>query len=194
MKKWTLDFRIWHWLHAFVVLGLLLTVFLRKTFLSWRVNSEILSSKLLTMDINVSTEQAKLLAKAVRAPMWEWHIFFGYGLAALILIRLLLFFTKSGKQNFVDIKYLDLHKKMVKIGYIGIYAVLAFMSISGLMINFYQDLGLDKTTAHDIKEIHEFVFNAVWIFVLLHLGGLIVAENRGEKGIVSEMLHGGKKE
>lgn len=194
MQKWSISFRMWHWIHAFVVIGLLATVFLRKTFLSWRTNSEILSSKLLSMDINVSSEQAKVLAKAVRAPMWEWHIFLGYALAVLIIIRLLLFFTKSGKQNFIDIKSLDLHKKMVSLGYIGIYAILTFMSISGLVINFYQDLGLDKTTAHDIKEVHEFVFNAIWIFVLLHLGGLIVAENRAENGIVSEMLNGGKLE
>ena len=35
MQKWRLDFRIWHWLHALVVLGLIGTVFLRKTFLDW---------------------------------------------------------------------------------------------------------------------------------------------------------------
>ena len=46
MKKWRLDFRVWHWIHATVILGLLGTVFLRKTFLSWRTNSEILSQKL----------------------------------------------------------------------------------------------------------------------------------------------------
>ena len=44
--KYTLAFRIWHWLNAIVVLGLLGTVFLRKTFLSWRTNSEILMTKL----------------------------------------------------------------------------------------------------------------------------------------------------
>ncbi|PHR54270.1 MAG: cytochrome B [Arcobacter sp.] len=192
MKKWSISFRIWHWVHAFVVIGLLLTVFLRKTFLSWRTNSEILSSKLLSMDINVTSEQAKILAKSVRAPMWDWHIYLGYVLAALLIIRIALFFTHSGKYNYLDISSLGLHKKMVKIGYIGIYAILAFMSISGLIITFYVELGLDKQSAHSIKEIHEFIFNGVWIFVLLHIGGLFIAENRDEKGIVSEMLHGGK--
>jgi len=194
MKKWTLDFRIWHWLHAFVVLGLLGTVFLRKTFLSWRTNSEILSSKLIGMDINVTSEQAKLLAKAVRAPMWEWHILLGYALAILLIVRLLLLFTKSGKQNFIDIASLNLHKKMVKLGYIGIYTILAFMSISGLILVFYKDLGLLKETAHSIKEVHEFVFNFVWAFVLLHIAGLVIAEQREDEGIVSEMINGGKLE
>ena len=130
MKKWSLSFRIWHWLHALVVIGLLGTVFLRKTFLSWRSNSEILATKLSTMDIEVSSEQTKALAKAVRAPMWEWHIFLGYALATLLLVRIILFFTRSGRQNFTDIGRDSLHKKMVKIGYIGIYVSLAFMAFS----------------------------------------------------------------
>jgi len=192
MKKWNASFRIWHWLHAFVVLGLLGTVFLRKTFLSWRANSEILTTKLTTMDINVTAEQAKLLAKAVRAPMWEWHILFGYALAALLIIRIILFFTQSGKQNYLDMSSETLHKKMVKIGYIGIYAILSFMALSGLSITFYEELGLLKTTAHDIKEVHELVFNLVWIFVVMHIAGVIVADNRDEKGIVSDMINGGK--
>ncbi|MDF1880240.1 cytochrome b/b6 domain-containing protein [Sulfurimonas sp. MAG313] len=192
MKMWSISFRIWHWIHAFVVLSLLATVFLRKTFLSWRANSEILASNLLTMDVDITGEQAEILAKAVRSPMWEWHIMFGYALSLLIFIRMLLFFTTSGKQNFINLKSLNLHKKMVSLGYIGIYSILVFMSISGLIMSFHEELFLVKETVHDIKEVHEFVFNAVWIFVSLHIAGLIVAENTDEKGIVSDMINGGK--
>ena len=194
MQKWRFDFRIWHWLHAAVVLGLLGTVFLRKTFLSWRTNSELLTQKLSEIDLTVTEAQAKVLAKAIRAPMWEWHIILGYALAALLLWRIVLFFTQSGKQNYQDLKSESLHKKMVKIGYIGIYAILAFMAMTGLVIHFYEELGLLKETAHDIKEIHELVFNAVLIFVPLHIIGVVVAEMRDEKGIISDMVHGGSKD
>ncbi len=191
MKKWSLSFRLWHWAHALVVLGLLATVLLRKTFLSWRTNSEILATKLSSMDIEVSSEQAALLAKAVRAPMWEWHIILGYALAALLLFRIGLFFTRSGRENFIDIKSSTLHKKMVKIGYIGIYVILGFMALSGLSIHFYEELGLLKERAHDIKEIHELVFNAVWIFVTLHIAGVVIADATDERGIISNMINGG---
>ena len=46
MKRFSLSLRIWHWLNAIVVLGLLGTFFLRKTFLSWRENSQIIMHKL----------------------------------------------------------------------------------------------------------------------------------------------------
>jgi len=174
-------------------LGLLGTVFLRKTFLSWRTNSELLTQKLSEIDLSVTEAQAKVLAKAIRAPMWEWHIILGYALAALLLWRIVLFFTQSGKQNYQNLKEESLHKKMVKLGYIGIYTILAFMAISGLVIHFYEELGLLKDTAHDIKEIHELVFNAILIFVPLHILGVIIAENQDEKGIISDMINGGSK-
>ena len=193
MKRWSLNFRVWHWVHATVVLGLLGTVFLRKTFLSWRTNSELLTQKLSEIDLSVTEAQAKVLAKAIRAPMWEWHIILGYVLAALVVWRIILFFTDSGKQNYQNLKAESLHKKMVKIGYIGIYAILVFMTVSGLVIHFYEELGLLKDTAHDIKEIHELVFNAILIFVPLHILGVIIAENRNEKGILSDMVNGGNR-
>ena len=193
MKKWSLNFRIWHWIHATVVLGLLGTVFLRKTFLSWRANSEILSTKLSGIDISVTTDQAKMLAKSIRAPMWEWHILLGYALAALLIWRILLFFTESGKQNYRDLGKETFHKKMVKLGYIGIYGILLFMAASGLVIHFYEALGLTKDGAHDIKEIHELVFNAILIFAPLHIIGVFIAENQDEKGILSDMVNGGSK-
>jgi len=192
MKKWRLDFRVWHWIHAMVILGLLGTVFLRKTFLSWRTNSELLIQKLSEINVDITVEQAKVLAKAIRAPMWEWHIILGYALIALLVWRVTLFFTKSGKQNYQNFKKESLHKKMVTLGYIGIYTILTFMAITGLTIHFYDVLGLSKEIAHDIKEIHELVFNAVLIFVPLHIIGVIVAENSNEKGIISDMVHGGK--
>ena len=186
--KYSLSFRIWHWLHAVVVLGLLGTVFLRKTFLSWRTNSEILMDKLSSIDIDITAAQAKVLAKAIRAGMWEWHIILGYALAFLIIFRIYLFFKDtSSKESFNS---LSLHKKAVQISYYIIYATLIFMAVSGFVIYFYQDLGLLKDTAHDIKDIHELTFNIIMYFVPIHIVGVIIAENKDEKGLISSMING----
>ena len=193
MHTWSLNFRIWHWIHAIVVLGLLGTVFLRKTFLNWRTNSELLTQKLSEINLEVTEAQAKVLAKAIRAPMWEWHIILGYALAVLVVWRILLFFTQSGKQNYQNLGSETFHKKMVKVGYIGIYIILFFMTVSGLVIHFYEALGLTKDGAHDIKEIHELIFNAILIFVPLHIIGVFVAENQDEKWILSDMVNGGEE-
>ena len=186
--KYTLGFRVWHWLSALVILGLLGTVFLRKTFLNWRDNAQIIMSKFSEMGVVITKEQAKIVAQTIRDGMWEWHIILGYALVFLILYRICLFFTnKSTKETFSS---LTLHKKGVKSLYYVFYATLVFMSVSGLVIEFYEFLGLAKETAHDIAEAHEAVFNFIMIFVPLHIAGVIIAENKDEKGLVSTMING----
>ena len=189
--KYSKRFRLWHWLNAFVVLGLLGTVFLRKTFLSWRTNSEILMSKLSEFGVEITAEQAKILAKAVRAGMWEWHIVLGYALSALVLYRIYLYFTNSTKKE--SFSSLDLHKKAVEILYYIFYATLFFMAVSGMVLTFHTDLGLGKEFTHSIKEIHELVFNFILFFTVAHIGGVVIAELTKEKGLISSMISGDKK-
>jgi len=185
MKNYSLQLRLWHWANAVVVLGLLGTFFLRKTFLSWRANSEILSAKLAGFGIAVTPEQAAALAKAVRAPMWEWHIILGYVFALLVAWRLVMI-VKEGFGYAPE----TAHMAWVYRGYKAIYAVMAFMAVSGLLIHFYTDLGLAKATAGSIKELHELVAWAIVAFTALHIVGVFVADNRDQKGITSKMVSG----
>jgi cytochrome b561 len=186
--KYSLQFRIWHWFNAFIILGLLGTVFLRKTFLSWRSNSELLIQQLSTFDINITQEQAKIVAKAIRAGMWEWHIILGYALAFFLLYRVVLFFVDSSQKS--SFSSLTPHKKIVKLSYYLFYSLTFFMSVSGLVIHFYELLSLSQDTAHEIKEAHEFIYNFFLFFVPIHILGVIVAESRDEKGLISSMVNG----
>lgn len=186
--KYSTSFRIWHWLNAIVILGILFTVFLRETFLSWKSNSELIMSKLAEIDIIITAEQAKVIAKAIRAGMWEWHIILGYALVALVLFRIFLYFTQSSKKQ--DFSSLDTHKKAVQISYYLVYGAIFFMGISGLSMYFHEYIGISEDNAHIIKEIHELVFYVILFFVPLHIIGVFVAENKDEAGIVSTMING----
>jgi len=186
--KYTLLFRIWHWLNALVVLGLLATVLLRKTFLSKHENANILIDKLFEMGIEITEKQGIVLAKAIRSVMWEWHIILGYALAFLVLYRIYLyFFDKSIK---VDFSSLDIHHKAVKISYYIVYAILFFLAISGFVIHFYHELGMSKDFAHDIKELHEFTYQFILYFTPLHVAGVFIADAKDENGLISSMIHG----
>jgi cytochrome b len=88
---------------------------------------------------------------------------------------------------------LDLHKKAVHILYYIFYATLFFMAVSGVFLEFYKELGVSKDFTHDIKEIHELVFNFIWFFVVAHIGGVVMAELTKEKGLISNMISGDKK-
>ena len=78
--KYSGFYRVWHWLNAAMILGLVGTVLLRKGFLSHRVNSEIIMGKLSALGIIISKSDATTIAKSIRDIMWEWHIILGYGL------------------------------------------------------------------------------------------------------------------
>ena len=188
MKQWSLCFRVWHWLTAIAIFGLLGTVLLRKTFLSWRANSDLIVTKLSSYGVTITHEQAVSIAKAIRAPMWDWHIILGYVLVALVVSRIILFFTQSGSQNYIDFDTKDLHQKAVSTVYLVFYGIIFIMSISGLILIFEDSLGLGESLEHTIKEIHEFLFNGVWIYALIHIAGVIIAENKDEKGITSTMI------
>jgi len=188
--KYTLQFRIWHWLNAIVVLGLVATVLLRWTLFSKSANAEILMSKLTGMGISITHEQGILLAKALRVTLWDWHIILGYAFTALVLIRVYLYFKDASKRE--PFAKLDTHHKAVRVSYYLLYGTFFIMAITGLVIYFYKDLGMAKEMAHNFKEIHELVYYYIAIFIPLHIFGVFFADATNEKGLVSDMINGGK--
>ncbi len=185
---YSLSIRIWHWLNAVAVTGLLGTFFLRKTFLSWRDNSALIVEKLSSLGVDVTAEQAKIVAKAIRAPMWEWHIIFGVMLALLLLFRIWIFWQEAGFGYDSDEQ--SQHARLIHGGYRIFYLILIFMAVSGLILNWSELLGLSKEMTHSIKEIHGYVAWAVAVFVPLHIIGIFIADNDDQRGIVSRMISG----
>jgi cytochrome b len=82
------------------------------------------------------------------------------------------------------------HMQWVYRLYKVMYTIFTIMAISGLILAFYTSLGIDKEIAHQIKEMHETLAWSVVAFVVLHLGGVIAAEQKNQKGIVSQMISG----
>ncbi|HRK02124.1 MAG TPA: cytochrome b/b6 domain-containing protein [Oligoflexia bacterium] len=202
-----LSLRLWHWFNAVVLLGLLGTVLLRKTFLSWRTNSALIEAQFAEAGITVPPELAKKVAVAIRNPLWDWHVYLGFALLALYLARILVavFVEKECVylrvlKSAVQIKSLPpgkkpraLHYTLVKAGYAAFYFVTALMLITGLLLNFKSEFGIAKHLIETIKETHEFM---MWFFVVFiggHLVGVVLAETRGDQGIVSNMINGGPK-
>lgn len=190
--KYSFGFRLWHWLNAVVILGLLGTVFLRKTFLSWRTNSEIIMTKLSNLGVDVFKEDAVTIAKAIRGEMWQWHLTLGYALLFLLVLRMALYlFDKSKKERFDSLSF---HKKAVKISYYIVYTAIFFITLSGFAAYLHESLELSQEMTKQIKEFHELIYNVILIFVPLHIIGVIVADMHDEHGLVSTMINGKTKE
>jgi cytochrome b561 len=125
-KKYDIGMRIWHWLNTIVMFGVIITVFLRETFLNKHHIADIIINKLQHLNLTIQPENAIMIAKAIREPMWQWHIYLGFGIFALWIMRMFLFQTLSGRINYMHFKEENFHKKMVKLGYIAIYAAIFY--------------------------------------------------------------------
>lgn len=190
--KYTLGFRIWHWLNAIVILGLLGTVFLRKTFLSYKANAEIIMTKLTDMGTDIFKEDAIIIAKAIRSEMWQWHLTLGYALLFLLLFRVYLYFVNKSKKE--EFSLLTTHKKAVKISYYIVYATTIFITISGFAVYLHEYLELTQETTKQIKNLHELSYNVFLVFVPLHIIGVFIADAKDEHGLISTMVNGKTKE
>ena len=90
-----LGLRVWHWLNALAVTGLLLTVLLHNTFLNPRKNAALIQEKLSASGTTVSIELARKAAGAMRERMFEWHYYFGFLLTGAFLIRVIVGLVQS---------------------------------------------------------------------------------------------------
>lgn len=195
-KKWSSPMRIYHWLNSVVVSLILITVVLRKTVLDkYSVNLKI-QEFLTSNNFDLSKDQTMTLAKQIRLEMWEWHYIFGYMLSILIFIRIFLFFTKSGKTIIKDaFSFLTKEKKRnywIKLLYLAVYFSIFIISITGLLMHFYKDLGWTHDTKELLESIHVAVMNIIIYFIPFHIVGVVLAENEDEKGITSDMINGGE--
>jgi len=189
--------RVYHWLNSLVVTLLLLTVVLRKTvFDKYQVNLKIqdfLTDKGITLDKDATMK----LAKLIRSEMWEWHYILGFILAGLIIIRIALFFTKTGKTTIkVAFSFLTKKKKdnyWVKLLYLAVYLSILVIATTGVLMYFYKDLGWTHETKKILESIHVSVMNIIIYFIPMHIIGIVLAENEDEPGITSDMINGGNK-
>jgi cytochrome b561 len=175
---------------AFSVLGLLGTVALRKTFLSWRTNAEVIQLKLAETGTEVTAETAKMVAKAIRAPMWEWHYLLALFLALSIVIRLVMVARDRSQFPLLQLINAPKEEKLKKAVHLLICMSLMVMTMSGGVVYYHELLGFTKEGVHWVKELHEYVMYAVLGLVVLHLGGVMMHELKTKEGIVSKMIHG----
>jgi len=84
------------------------------------------------------------------------------------------------------------HYLNVKKVYTLFYLILLLMALTGLGLAFGRDLGFTRPIHNAVKTIHSILQYCMYAFVLIHLVGVVIAENTKDKGIVSGMINGNK--
>lgn len=181
-------YRILHWSIAISFILLLITILLRLTWLNKYNVSEIIQEYLSTTSQSLTEDESIILAKKIRKPMWAWHIYIGYALTGLYVIRMLLpAFGYMKFQNPFD-KNLNAKMKFQKALYLIFYVCVGISLITGLII----ELG-PKEYKKTMESIHELSIYYLAAFIILHVGAVIIAECTNDKGIVSRIISGVSK-
>lgn len=190
-KSYSKIYRILHWAIAISFTLLLFTIFLRLTWMNKNNVADIIQNYLTTNEINhnLTPDQLIVLAKKIRQPMWDWHIYIGYVLTALFSLRFALpFFGEMKFQNPLA-KGLSGKEKFQKWVYLIFYVFVVVSLVTGLIIKFGP-----KDLKSTMESIHELSIYYLVAYIVLHIGGVLMAELTSDKGIISRIVGGGKKE
>lgn len=182
-------YRIIHWTIAVSFLLLLFTIFLRLTWLNKFNVAAIIQDYLITTDQVLSQDQLIDLAKKIRQPMWDWHIYLGYVLVGLFSIRFLLPFLGYMKIQNPIRKELSIKEKFQKWTYIIFYICVIISLITGIII----ELG-PKDLKKPMEEIHILGIYYLVAFIVIHVAGVLMAEFTEQKGIISRIISGKSKD
>lgn len=190
-EKYSKIFRIIHWAIAISFLLLLITIFLRLTWLNKDNMSAIIQEYFKGIGQNLPQEQSIALARKIRQPMWDWHIYIGYVLVGLFSIRFALPFFGQMKFQNPFAKNLSIKVKLQRWVYVVFYGSVITSLTTGLLIVFGP-----KSIQEPMEDIHVLGIYYLVTFIIVHIAGVLIAEFTDQKGIVSRIVSGsdGKKE
>ncbi len=198
--------RIWHWLTFLTLTAILITVLIASTALDPRGNIKMVEERLASKGVTITDEQAFSVSHSFDDKMWDVHKLLGYGLAFLLLSRIVIELVQPGAQrvkariktalkltpqNITGQKLMK-HYLFVKRGYIVFYLLLLIIVLTGLGLAFEHDFEFLDHFHKLIKKVHSFCQYLMYGYVFLHLCGVIIADNSHSKGIVSGMINGGE--
>lgn len=180
--------RIIHWLIAGVFIFILLTVLLRQNWMNKNQMGEIILAKLSEKGIHLSKADGIKIGKAVRYPMWRWHVWAGYVLIGLYMIRMLVFRLEGVPFKSPFKKATAAKERFKSILYLSFYICFGASLLTGIIMVWLPRSW--QEVRHTSKLIHiQSLYYAV-SFIVLHLGGLVLGELGKDKGIISRMVNG----
>ncbi|MGQ7854405.1 cytochrome b/b6 domain-containing protein [Pedobacter sp. WC2501] len=184
-KRFNLASRVIHWAIAFAIMFLLLTVFLRLGWMNKDAMGEILREALQKKGIQLSQADAAAIGKEIRRPMWSYHVITGYVLIGLYLIRMGITFIQGIAFKNPFSKQTSPKDKFKSWLYIIFYVLFATSLFTGFMV-----VNGPKEIKEIMEAIHVKSLYYMLSFIVLHIGGVLLADIGGEPGIVSKMIRG----
>jgi Ni/Fe-hydrogenase 1 B-type cytochrome subunit len=198
--------RIWHWLTFILITSIMITVLLNSTLMNPRKNVGMVQEQLKSKGLIATEDQAFAVSHEYEDKIWGVHKWIGYGIAFLLLSRIVIELFQPGQEKF-KVRFKNAlglyrgssgdkkeyrHYLGIKSSYLLFYTLVICMAITGLCLAFGRELGIPRELHRTIKEIHSIGQYFMYGFVIIHLCGVVLAENKAARGLVSGMINGNK--
>lgn len=201
-RNYSKSLRLWHWSTFLVVALLLMTVLAGKIFLNSYANGFLVKDQLGKQGVAINMGEAFSVSDAISQPIWRLHTVLGYVLAGLFVFRIVIEFFQPKQQQLMTRfgnawrerrggQRAAWHSLIVLLIYGLFYLLLTAIVASGCWLAL--STAQPAETVHAVKEFHQQCFFALLVFLFVHLAGVIRAERREHKSLVSAMIHGGER-
>ncbi|GAA4040614.1 hypothetical protein GCM10022409_28180 [Hymenobacter glaciei] len=200
IKDYRAPLRFWHWANTLLISLQLMTILFQKVI----VNSRSAIPELQASGKDVSVPQARELAHIISERIWDWHIYFGWALVALWVLRLGLQLTGPSDLRF-SARLMEILRRyrlappadksktgkmlFAKTTYALFYLFLTIMVATGLIL-LYEDVSWLKGIHHLAEETHNVTMYLIMGFILIHVVGVVWVENKEDHGLISRMVGG----
>lgn len=165
--------RILHWSIGFVILFILLTVFLRLNWMNKDIMAGILSRDLSALGVQIIYDDAVKIAKDIRRPMWNTHIYAGYILTGLFVFKMILVLIRGSSFNSPFHSGSSKRKRFQSWVYVFFYFFLSISLLTGLLI----EMGPANWKA-SLEAIHSLSLYYVIPFLVVHFFGILFSKIR----------------
>lgn len=190
-RDYSAIYRIIHWAIAICMIFILITIFVRMVWMDKENIANIIERYLANrkdIDVTLSREHLIRIGKFIRIPAWQWHIYAGYILIALYCIRISLPFFGQMKISNPFGKQLTAKEKFQYWAYIIFYLGVAISLVTGILIEFGpRSWKLPMIKVHSLSNYY------LIPFIIIHFGGVLLAEFTDQQGIVSKIISGVRK-
>jgi len=204
LEPHSLAIRIWHWTLVVFIFGAVTTVTLATFVFNTRQNVPLVQQQLQGKGLTVDAPTAQAVSHAFNDKVWLLHTWVGYGIAFLVLSRWLLEFFQPAPERLRKKMRLAAgfqpttaeevserkHYLTIKWTYVVFYVLILVMAATGLVLAF-ENVAFFERIRRPVKSVHSFTQYLIYAFALLHIAGVVRADNLRYPGLVSRMIGGG---
>lgn len=188
LQKFTVFHRLLHWIIATVMVILFVTGFLRMYWMSKKTIINAVETEIQKQNLDFSFDKTQItdIVKSIQKPMWEWHEYAAYIIFFVFFARIIYMFAKGIKFPNPFEKNQPAKERMQGFIYVLFYLFL----ISSIVTGAYLKWGNGGELKEQMEAIHKWAIYWFPVFILLHFGGIAIAELTSKKGITSRMIGG----